>query len=396
MNASATRAADPRPLIAHIVFRFDYGGMENGIVNLVNALPAGEFRHAIVALTEASDFRSRITRPDVTVHALGKKPGQDPAAYLRLYRLLRELRPAVVHTRNIGTLDCAFIAMLAGVPTRIHGEHGWDVHDPDGTNKKYRLMRRVLGRLVRRFITVSKDLERYLVDRVGIAESKVQRICNGVDVARFSPGAIAESARLPADRFPAGSVVIGSVTRFMEIKDPLNLVRAFIELRRRYANGGPDVRLLMIGGGPLRPAADELLKAAGQTNAAWLPDSREDVSDLLRQMHIFVLGSRREGISNTVLESMASGLPVVASNVGGNLELVLPGVTGDLVPPEDSAALAAAIDRYATDPGLRERHGAAARERVVREYSLARMMNDYAALYRTACVARGAELGAAV
>jgi len=127
------RNADRRPLIAHIVFRFDYGGLENGVVNVVNGLPESEFRHAIVALTEATAFSSRLKRADVSVHALGKRPGKDPAALLRLFRLLRTMKPTLVHTRNLATIEGALVAALAGVPCRIHGEHGWDVHDPEQT-----------------------------------------------------------------------------------------------------------------------------------------------------------------------------------------------------------------------------------------------------------------------
>src|SRR5690606_16691865 len=110
------------PLIAHIVFRFDYGGLENGVVNVVNGLADAEFDHAVIALTEATSFRKRL-RDGIRVYAIGKRPGKDLGAYVRLYRLLRELKPTAVHSRNLGTLDCAIVAFLAGVPHRIHGEH---------------------------------------------------------------------------------------------------------------------------------------------------------------------------------------------------------------------------------------------------------------------------------
>lgn len=376
-----------RPLICHVVFRFDYGGLENGLVNLINGLPAEEFRHAIVALTTASDFRRRLTAPGVEIHELGKRPGKDPASYLRLFRLLRRLRPAIVHTRNIGTLDCAPIAALAGVPRRVHGEHGWDVHDPDGTQIKYLRRRRWLGRWVHQFVTVSDDLRRWLTGRVGIAERKVRRICNGVDTERFAPRADARQA-LPGDLFPPGCVVFGSVTRFSDIKDPLNLVRAFIAAVQPLADRGVAARLLMAGDGPLRQPALELLAAAGCARLAWLPGSRDDIAALLGAMDVFVLGSYREGISNTILEAMATGVPVVATATGGNLELVLPGSTGALVPPGDTVALSAALVEYGLDPGRRRDQGAAARARATQQYSLARMIGDYRGLYRGLTEAR--------
>ena len=372
--------ADRRPLICHIVFRLDYGGLENGVVNLVNGLPREEFRHAVIALTQASSFRERIVREDVEVHELNKRAGKDPATYFRLHRLLRNLKPAIVHTRNIGTMDCAVVAALAAVPARVHGEHGWDVHDPDGVARKYVRQRRVLGHFIQRFVTVSADLENWLVDGVGIARRKVRQICNGVDTERFSPRRPLGTQTAVAG-FPTGSIVVGSVTRFDAIKDPLNLVRAFITARGSLSPGGLDVRLLMVGDGPLREQALQLLAASGHGAAAWLPGSRDDVAQLLTCMDVFVLGSYREGISNTVLEAMATGLPVIASATGGNLELIAPHVTGALVSPGDSPALARIVIEYAKDRELRVRQGAAARARTLEKYSLSRMLGDYGRLY---------------
>lgn len=372
-------AADARPLIAHLVFRFDFGGLENGVVNLINGLPPERFRHAVIALTEASEFRLRLRRPDAAVHALGKKPGKDPQAYLRLYRLLRALRPAVVHTRNFATLDCAPIARLAGVPYRIHGEHGWDVHDPDGTRGRYRTVRRLLNPMIDRFVVVSREIEEWITGKVGIRASKVVRICNGVDTTRFAPAGGEPRRLLPAEWRASGALVVGTVTRLSAIKDPLNVVRAFIEVRRQPA--GRAARLVVVGDGELKEAAGQLLREAGELQVAWLAGARDDIPQLLREMDVFVLGSRREGISNTVLEAMASGLPVIATATGGNLELVRDGESGRLVPAGDSGALAAAVLGYLADPRLREIHGRHARQLAEREHSLKRMLDDYAALY---------------
>lgn len=376
-------ARDTRLLIAHVVFRFDIGGLENGVVNLVNGLPENEFRHVVIALTEATDFRRRIARDDVTVYEIGKRPGKDPGAYLRLYRLLSELHPDIVHTRNLATLECALVAALARVPVRIHGEHGWDVHDPDGKILKYKVLRRICNPFIQQFVAVSRDLGDWLVTRVGIPARKVLCICNGVDTQRFRPAAVSLS-------FASGIVRVGSVTRFEEIKDPLNLVRAFVVARRRLTDSGVDLRLLMPGDGPLRAEAMALLESEGAAVATSLPGNRNDLPELLRTMNLFVLGSRREGISNTILEAMATGLPVIASATGGNLELVVPEATGKLVPPGDMWALSDAMVTYATDARLRAEHGRVARTRAEQEYSLARMLVHYRRLYADCGAARGA------
>jgi sugar transferase (PEP-CTERM/EpsH1 system associated) len=278
------------------------------------------------------------------------------------------------------------VAFLAGVPVRLHSEHGWDIFDPDGVDPKYRILRRVFSLFVNGFVTVSEDLRCWLVGSVGISASKVTRICNGVDIGRFRPSEQGESPSRPVrDRFHDGrAVVVGSVTRFSPIKDPLNLVEAFIRLRGDP--GGAGARLAMIGDGPLREAALARLQEAGVAEFAWLPGSRDDVPELLRGMDVFVLGSLREGISNTILEAMASGLPVVATATGGNNELVLHGLTGMLVETGNPNALAEAIAAYVAARGLRAQHGARARERVVSQYSVATMIDDYRRLYKSRLV----------
>ncbi|HHQ42191.1 MAG TPA: sugar transferase, partial [Chromatiales bacterium] len=135
--------SDRRPLVAHVIYRLQTGGLENGLVNLINRLPRERFRHAVVCLTEATAFAARIEREDVRVHELRKREGNDPALLWRLWRLFREMRPAIVHSRNLAALEAQLPAALAGVPCRIHGEHGWDVHDPDGRSRRYRLVRRL-------------------------------------------------------------------------------------------------------------------------------------------------------------------------------------------------------------------------------------------------------------
>lgn len=378
-----TSAGDRRPLVAHVVFSFDYGGLENGVINLVNGLPEDAFRHTIIALTTAKGIEDRIRRGDVEIHSLHKRDGKDPAAYVRLFRLLRQLKPSIVHTRNIGTIEGAVVARLAGVTHRIHSEHGWDVFDPEGRSRKYRVLRRAVSPAINRFVTVSRELESWLTAKVGIPVAKVQRICNGVDTVKFRPRDPSMRRTLPADRFPPDAIVVGAVTRFSAIKDPLNVVKAFIEARN--ASGGERLRLAMIGDGTLREDAEALLREAGAADAAWLPGSRDDIADLLRDLDVFVLGSLREGISNTILEAMSSGLPVIATATGGNVELVQPGVTGLLVPPGHAGELARSMIRYAEDAALRAAHGRAGRLRAVKDFSLQRMLADYDALYsRTA------------
>ena len=227
LNAPVNLASDSRPLVVHVMHRFDVGGLENGVVNLINHMPAEAYRHAILALTEVTDFRQRIKRDDVRFIALNKPPGHLYALYPRLYKIFRELRPAIVHSRNLAALEVTAPAWAAGVPVRIHGEHGRDVGDLDGDNRKYQWLRRVYKPFVSHYIALSRDLEGYLVERVGVRAAKVAQIYNGVDAARFRPATGPSPIEGCPFRRPEHWLV-GTVGRMQTVKDQTLLARAFI------------------------------------------------------------------------------------------------------------------------------------------------------------------------
>ena len=382
MAARVPTADRARPLVLHVVFRFDVGGLENGVVNLINQMPADRWRHGILALTEVSEsFRARVRRDDVAYHALAKRNGHLLKHYPRLHRLFRELRPAIVHTRNLAALEATVPAWTARVPVRIHGEHGWDVSDLDGSSRSHRLIRTLYRPFVSHYVALSRDLERYLERRVRIPASRIAQIYNGVDTARFRP---APAARTPITGCPFNDPalwLVGTVGRMHAVKDQLTLARAFVRARQLAPEAARRLRLIIVGDGPARPEVESILKGAGVLDRAWLPGERTDIPEILRGLDCFVLPSLSEGVSNTILEAMATGLPVVATRVGGNPELVEDGLSGRLVAAANPDALAEAIVGYVQDPAKARRHAKAARAVAESRFSLTRMAADYAALY---------------
>ena len=380
MPSGTNGAHDTRPLVAHVVYRFDVGGLENGVVNLVNRLPPECYRHAIIALTEITDFRTRILRDDVAFIQLRKAPGHGYRLFPRLYRLLRDLAPAIVHTRNLAALEATAPAWLARVPVRVHGEHGRDVGDLDGSNRSYRRVRRLYRPFVSRYVALSKDLETYLCRAVGVAPERVVQIYNGVDTSRFAP---APAGRTAIDGSPfnsSGHWLIGTVGRMQEVKDQVTLARAFVHAVHSGA-ATASMRLVMIGDGPLRSEVLRVLDEAGMRQLAWLPGERSDIAEILRGLDSFVLPSLAEGVSNTILEAMASGLPVIATRVGGNPELVEDGATGQLIPAANPLAMAEAIVACFADPAAARHRGRAARQVATQRFSVDRMVGDYLSLY---------------
>jgi len=368
-------------LIAHVIHRLDFGGLENGLVNLINRIPQGCYRHAIICMTDYSDFAKRITNPQVSLHALHKSDGMDVKIYYRLWKLLRELRPDIVHTRNLSALEAGVIAALAGVPGRIHGEHGRDSYDIDGTNKKYLRLRRMCQPFVQRFIPLSKDLEKWLEALVHIPKQKIRQIYNGVDQARFYPP---DSGRrtLPCDAFSEEErFIIGTVGRVQEVKDQLTLVRAVAALVSEDEGLRGRLCLAIIGDGPMMPELAALVESMDIRDITWLAGARNDIPELMRAMDLFVLPSKAEGISNTILEAMASGLPVVATSVGGNTELVVQDETGDLVPASDPMAMATALKRFINEADRGPRFGRAGRRRVEEGFSIEAMVAAYLGVY---------------
>jgi sugar transferase (PEP-CTERM/EpsH1 system associated) len=372
---------DARPLVLHVLYRFDVGGLENGVVNLINRMPADAYRHAILALTEVTDFRQRIRRDDVQIIALNKPPGHLFKLFPRLFRIFRELKPAIVHSRNLAALEVTLPAALAGVPVRIHGEHGRDVGDLDGANKTYQWVRRAYSLFVTHFIALSRDLASYLTERVGIPARKVTQIYNGVDAERFQPAVTPTLTFADCPFQRPNHWLVGTVGRMQTVKDQTLLARAFIRALDLAPELKPRLRLVMVGDGPLRAEAQALLEASGVADLAWLPGERNDIPEVLRGLDCFVLPSLAEGVSNTILEAMATGLPVIATRVGGNPELVIEGRTGTLVPVGDVEAMAQAIVNFAVDTQSARSSGIAGRAEVERQYSLEAMVRAYQALY---------------
>jgi sugar transferase (PEP-CTERM/EpsH1 system associated) len=286
-----------------------------------------------------------------------------------------------VHTRNLGPLEMQPLAAFSGVQVRIHGEHGRELDDLDGSNWRYQWLRRAYAPFVHRFVALSKDLEQYLERRVGVSAERIAQIYNGVDCERFRP---ADDGQTSVPGWPFADDkgwYVGTVGRMQGVKHQTLLAHAFVRALDLLPSLRGRLRLVMIGEGPLREQVRAICGAAGLDGSIWLPGAREDVAAVMRRLDCFVLPSLAEGISNTILEAMACGLPVIATDVGGNAELVEDSVTGEIVPSDDVDALAASLAGLASDPRRAVSMGQAGLLAVRRRFSLQAMVSAYQDLY---------------
>ena len=372
----------PRRLcIVHVVYSFSVGGLENVIVQLINRLPADRFEHVVLSLTTIGDFKNRIAQQGVRFIELHKPPGHAVALYPKIYQLLRVIKPDVVHSCNLAALEIVPLCWLARVPLRIHAEHGWDTHDPQGKSPRYQRLRRAYKPFVSHYVAVSKDLDDYLERAIGVPQFRRSLITNGVDTQAFLPAQGAPSA-VPGCPFVLGeNWLLGTVGRLQSVKNQPLLVRAFVRLLQDHPEAAIRMRLVVVGEGPLRAEIETLLANANVSHLAWLAGARDDVADVLRMLNCFVLPSQAEGTSCTLQEAMACGLPVVATAVGGTPDLLKHGESGFLVDSDDEAAMANAIWALYTDKAKTLRLAQTARDWALQNFGLDAMVHSYESLF---------------
>lgn len=367
----------PRPLrLLHVVHGLSRGGLENGVINLLNGLPLEGFEQAVCCLDQRGEMAARITRP-WPVQVLGRTR-HDLRAPLRLARLLRDWRADLIHCRNWNTWPDTILAhRLAGRPGRLL----WSFHgfaDGDWFPRRRRLASRLLARATDRRFAVCRDSATRFARLAGLDPAGFDVLYNGVDCARFRPAPDRASLRRALGIDP-DEILILTVASLTPVKAHADLLRA---AARVGAPAGQRVRWHWIGEGGERPALERQRDALGLHATVALPGASDRVPDYLAAADLFVLPSRLEGMSNAILEAMASGLPVVARAVGGNPELIVDGECGLLVARDDPPALAAAIARLVQAADLRTAMGRAARARAEREFSLPAMLARYADYYR--------------
>jgi len=364
----------PQVKIMHILNSFSVGGLENGVVNLINGMKEERYFHVICCIRSLGPMIDRIERKDVRLYCMNSKPA-DRFMALKLRKLIKEIKPDIVHTRNWGTIDGIIAGKMAGIKSIIHGEHGREAINIGVDEWKKNLFRKIILTRISCVIAVSENLRQWLVKRIGVTESKVVKIINGVDTNKFKPAANRERAKGKIGLDPQIKL-IGTVGRL----DPVKNYSMFIQALKRAGMVKEQLKTIFIGDGPERQSLERMVHEIGLNNVLFLGEQR-NVIPYLQAMDVFVLPSLTEGISNTILEAMACGVPVIATKVGGNPEIVEPEKTGVLIESRDTNALAEQLRDFCNNGTKWEKFGIAARNAAEDKFSLARMIEEYEGVY---------------
>lgn len=382
---SAPDAAAEPLRIAYVVHTFHAGGLERCAAYLANRLEREMLRPVIVCLNRSGAAAEWVTATDVPIIEVGKRSGNDPRAATRLARVLREKQIDIAQSHNWGTLIETSVACRLAGAIHVHAEHGQEL----GAMRIGR-MKRWLHRTARRWafdrcaatVACAESVRLHLNRTWGFPPRLIEFIPNGID----APETLGDEARSQIRRelgIPDDGIIIGSVGRLAAVKDFGTAIRAAAELRDRSRDTHEVPYLVIVGDGPERAKLEEIAAATGMSGNVRLVGQQSNIGDWLMAFDLYVNSSLSEAMSLSILEAMACGLAIVATDVGDTAGMIGGDAScGLTVPAGTPSALANALESLARDPERRVILGRNGRDRFHRDYTLDRMVTCYSDLYR--------------
>jgi glycosyltransferase involved in cell wall biosynthesis len=359
--------------VLHVVLTLRPGGTERLVVDMVRRAPAW-VESSVLCLDEPGPWAAALEELDVPVTALHRRSGFRPELGARIARWASAHRVDVLHCHQYTPFVYGALAKLLRPSMRlVFTEHGRLADAPPSPRRRW--ANAFLGRIPGRFFAVSDELRRFL-EVEGFPPGRLEVLPNGIDLGPVPSAATRARAR-EALGAGADELLVGSAARLDPVKGLGTLIAAFARVKEEH----PSARLVILGEGPERAALEREIVAQDLEDAVRLAGHRPDVRDLLPAFDLYVNSSTYEGVSLTILEAMAAALPVVATAVGGNGEVVEDGVTGVLVPSRDALRLAARMSALLDDPVRRRTLGDAGRSRAEQRFAFHRMLSMYLAAY---------------
>jgi sugar transferase (PEP-CTERM/EpsH1 system associated) len=363
--------------IGHVIYAFHDGGMERGILNIINFGDQERFRHIVLCLTQAGAFANQLRSPACEVVELRKRPGNDLHLPIRIAAAARRHQVDILHARGWSTLvETVVAARLAGIRATVYGFHGKTIEDLGGLSFERKWAQRIAVRWYQCVVTLNSRMRSEFATECCLPEERIRIIANGVDIETFYPrkdrGKLRATFGLPTDRF-----IVGNVARLDPIKNHEVILRALYRLREQ----GCQPFFLLIGEGSHRPVLEREIERLNMAEDVCLYGYSDRIPELLNCMDVYIQSSFYEGFSNTVLEAMACGLPILATDVGGMRDLFFEGREGFFFHPHDDETLAALIARLQKDSFLRRTIAEQVRFHIVENFSVQNIVHAYESIY---------------
>jgi sugar transferase (PEP-CTERM/EpsH1 system associated) len=366
--------------IMHVVDSLGNGGLENGLVNLINGLDGDLFEHVVFTMRGQGPNADRLPKERVHIASLPESEKCSRLQMKALVQWIRRFQPDIVHSRNWGTIEAVPAGRWIRCSALIHSEHGLE-SDSETEPWRRRCFRKLAYAMADRVIAVSHHLKDLCARRAGFPARRIEVIHNGVDAQRFRADSVTRARVRSELALSNDEFCIGAVGNLLPIKDHLTLLKAVEHMDAR-SRPWP---LVIAGEGPERVELHSFLSSRPRLrDRVLLAGARKDVRDLLNGIDAYVLPSRLEGISNSLLEAMATGLPVIVAPVGGNTEVVVEGESGLFFPSGDFHYLAEALLTLQRQPDRLAQLAEGAVLRVRQHFSITSMLNKYADVYETA------------
>lgn len=371
-----------KPLsVLHFITELSIGGAQVALFRLLKHLDKERFSQSVVCLYNGDGaIAAQIRTLGIPVTDLNMSNKLRLDAFWRFYRLLQEQQPLILHTWMFhANIPGRVLGRIAGIPViissiRTMGQEGIFRHRSD----------RFTAALSDRIVCVSENVAKYAEQTIHLPPEKLVVVPNGVDPNDYrSLPSKAEARNL--SQLPDSALIIGAIGRMHRVKGLSILLRAFAQLAELHRT----VHLLFVGEGPDRQLLIDQAQDFGLNSKVTFLAFQKDIPKLLPALDLFVSASLHEGMPNAILEAMAAGLPVVATDVGGTPEVVQDGQTGFLVPPGEYEALAISICKLLEDPDLRCRMGKEGKERVAKNFSIEQMTQQFEQLYEQLLVEKG-------
>lgn len=365
--------------IVYILPVLETGGAQRQLRELLLALDRSRFDPILVGFDgQKNDYVPHLEATGTPVVLLPKRPGFDPLAVFRLARFLRRTKPAIIHALNSsGNRYGVTAAVLAGVPGRITNELNYFQWE---RSKRHDLLDHIIGRYTDRVVANSHYVKTVFGRATKIPQQKIDVIYNGYRVGRYEAVSRDDDARRDKRRelgLQDDRVAFGIIARLAKVKNHRMLLRA----SRMLNESGHAHQVVVAGDGPERAGLESLARELGVSGSVAFLGNRTDPLEVTGALDVTLLTSTTESLSNAIIESLLAARPVIATDVGGNPELITDGRNGFLVPSDDAETLAARMRQLIENPGLIRQLGAAARDDAVKTFSAERMIRLTEGLY---------------